>query len=169
MGNDKKGPGLYCQKCRTPIDVDASVDQLNPAAFKLLTGMMPDLSHCSGTASHTDTAKTQPSKLSSKRPAAPLLARPAQHTPPLGIRHTTRRYSRHATLLSSEMYRPGCSMAARTPPCLLSTCTCPSRCWMRPRRQRQSAVQTSKLQPTQHRRTQPTPRDELVPRVAQGL
>lgn len=38
MGNDKKSHGLYCQKCRTPIDVDASIDQLNPAAFKLLTG-----------------------------------------------------------------------------------------------------------------------------------
>ncbi|CAI6331617.1 unnamed protein product [Periconia digitata] len=28
---------LYCQKCRTPINVDVSIDQLNPAAFKLLT------------------------------------------------------------------------------------------------------------------------------------
>ncbi|KAF1951873.1 APG6-domain-containing protein [Byssothecium circinans] len=36
MANDGKPP-LYCQKCRTPIDVDASIDQLNPAAFKLLT------------------------------------------------------------------------------------------------------------------------------------
>jgi hypothetical protein len=39
MANDKKPNGLYCQKCRTPIDIDASIDQLNPAAFKLLTGM----------------------------------------------------------------------------------------------------------------------------------
>jgi beclin 1 len=37
MANDKKSHGLYCQKCRTPIDIDASIDQLNPAAFKLLT------------------------------------------------------------------------------------------------------------------------------------
>ncbi|KAF2797635.1 APG6-domain-containing protein [Melanomma pulvis-pyrius CBS 109.77] len=42
MANDTKSPdsrppGLYCQKCRTPIQVDASIDQLNPAAFKLLT------------------------------------------------------------------------------------------------------------------------------------
>ncbi|KAF2831364.1 APG6-domain-containing protein [Ophiobolus disseminans] len=37
MANDRKTHGLYCQKCRTPIDVDASIDQLNPAAFKLLT------------------------------------------------------------------------------------------------------------------------------------
>lgn len=40
MANDKKSHGLYCQKCRTPIDIDASIDQLNPAAFKLLTGMV---------------------------------------------------------------------------------------------------------------------------------
>lgn len=43
MANDnKKKPSsaLYCQKCRTPIDIDASIDQLNPAAFKLLTGMV---------------------------------------------------------------------------------------------------------------------------------
>ncbi|KAH3914462.1 hypothetical protein HBI56_094290 [Parastagonospora nodorum] len=37
MANDSKSHGLYCQKCRTPIDIDASIDQLNPAAFKLLT------------------------------------------------------------------------------------------------------------------------------------
>ncbi|KAF2682701.1 APG6-domain-containing protein [Lentithecium fluviatile CBS 122367] len=37
MANEKKPPALYCQKCRTPIDIDASIDQLNPAAFKLLT------------------------------------------------------------------------------------------------------------------------------------
>ncbi|KAF2118377.1 autophagy protein Apg6-domain-containing protein [Lophiotrema nucula] len=37
MANDKKTSGLYCQKCRTPIEIDASIDQLNPAAFKLLT------------------------------------------------------------------------------------------------------------------------------------
>ncbi|KAF2636707.1 APG6-domain-containing protein [Massarina eburnea CBS 473.64] len=36
MANDN-APVLSCQKCRTPIDVDASIDQLNPAAFKLLT------------------------------------------------------------------------------------------------------------------------------------
>jgi beclin 1 len=38
MANDRKAHGLSCQKCRTPIDIDASIDQLNPAAFKLLTG-----------------------------------------------------------------------------------------------------------------------------------
>jgi beclin 1 len=38
MANDKKPQRLACQKCRTPIDIDASIDQLNPAAFKLLTG-----------------------------------------------------------------------------------------------------------------------------------
>ncbi|KAI4946701.1 hypothetical protein J4E91_006872 [Alternaria rosae] len=37
MANDKKQTALACQKCRTPIDIDASIDQLNPAAFKLLT------------------------------------------------------------------------------------------------------------------------------------
>ncbi|KAF2132718.1 APG6-domain-containing protein [Dothidotthia symphoricarpi CBS 119687] len=37
MAHDTKAAGLYCQKCRTPIDIDASIDQLNPAAFKLLT------------------------------------------------------------------------------------------------------------------------------------
>jgi beclin 1 len=40
MANDKKPQGLACQKCRTPIDIDASIDQLNPAAFKLLTGKL---------------------------------------------------------------------------------------------------------------------------------
>lgn len=39
MANDEKSRGLYCQKCRTPLEIDASIDQLNPAAFKLLTGM----------------------------------------------------------------------------------------------------------------------------------
>jgi beclin 1 len=38
MANEKKQIGLACQKCRTPIDIDVSIDQLNPAAFKLLIG-----------------------------------------------------------------------------------------------------------------------------------
>lgn len=29
---------MYCQKCRTPIKLDGSLEDLNPAAFKLLTG-----------------------------------------------------------------------------------------------------------------------------------
>lgn len=29
---------MYCQKCRTPLRVDASLDDLNPAAFDLLVG-----------------------------------------------------------------------------------------------------------------------------------
>ncbi|KAF2707511.1 APG6-domain-containing protein [Pleomassaria siparia CBS 279.74] len=38
MANDSKPvQPQYCQKCRTPIQVDVSIDQLNPAAFKLLT------------------------------------------------------------------------------------------------------------------------------------
>lgn len=45
MANDKKPSGLYCQKCRTPIEIDASIDQLNPAAFKLLTGAADLLTH----------------------------------------------------------------------------------------------------------------------------
>jgi beclin 1 len=43
MADDRKAHGLYCQKCRTPIDIDASIDQLNPAAFKLLTGKLGGL------------------------------------------------------------------------------------------------------------------------------
>lgn len=39
MANDNAS-SLYCQKCRTPIDIHVSIDQLNPAAFKLLTGKM---------------------------------------------------------------------------------------------------------------------------------
>jgi beclin 1 len=38
MSSEANTAGLYCQKCRTPIEVDASIDQLNPAAFKLLIG-----------------------------------------------------------------------------------------------------------------------------------
>jgi beclin 1 len=39
MASDEKPPPppLYCQKCRTRVDIDPSIDQLNPAAFKLLT------------------------------------------------------------------------------------------------------------------------------------
>lgn len=31
---------MYCQKCRTPIRLDGSLEELNPAAFKLLTGTL---------------------------------------------------------------------------------------------------------------------------------
>lgn len=30
--------GMYCQKCRTPIRLDDSLDNLNPASFKILVG-----------------------------------------------------------------------------------------------------------------------------------
>jgi beclin 1 len=38
MASTAKTQGHFCQKCRTPIEVDPSIDQLNPAAFKLLIG-----------------------------------------------------------------------------------------------------------------------------------
>ncbi|KAF2806599.1 autophagy protein Apg6 [Mytilinidion resinicola] len=36
---------MYCQKCRTPVRLDASVEELNPAAFKLLTDPIVPVSH----------------------------------------------------------------------------------------------------------------------------
>ena len=30
---------MYCQKCRTPLKLDSSLEDLNPAAFDLLVGM----------------------------------------------------------------------------------------------------------------------------------
>jgi hypothetical protein len=65
MANDRKSHGLYCQKCRTPIDVDASIDQLNPAAFKLLTGQFVANSNL-----YIDT--NIPTRLHSTRPADSL-------------------------------------------------------------------------------------------------
>lgn len=41
MASDTKVGSLYCQKCRTPIELDSSIEQLNPAAFKLLTDFTP--------------------------------------------------------------------------------------------------------------------------------
>lgn len=32
---------MYCQKCRTPIRPDDSLDNLNPASFKILVGKTP--------------------------------------------------------------------------------------------------------------------------------
>jgi hypothetical protein len=29
---------MYCQKCRTPLKLDGSLESLNPAAFDLLVG-----------------------------------------------------------------------------------------------------------------------------------
>src|ERR1700712_3770070 len=29
---------MYCQECKTPLKLDGSLQDLNPAAFKLLTG-----------------------------------------------------------------------------------------------------------------------------------
>lgn len=30
---------MYCQKCRTPLKLDSSLEDLNPAAYDLLVGM----------------------------------------------------------------------------------------------------------------------------------
>jgi hypothetical protein len=111
MGNDKKGPGLYCQKCRTPIDVDASIDQLNPAAFKLLTGMMPAPSHCSGTASHTDTAQ----RLNRPNSAASAQRRPSSPDPP------------YVPLLSASDIRHGDTVG--TQPYFQAKCTVQAAAW----------------------------------------
>ncbi|KAI9812474.1 MAG: autophagy protein 6 [Pycnora praestabilis] len=43
---------MYCQKCRTPLKVDSSLDDLNPAAFDLLLG-------ATGTSLHQSKALTQ--------------------------------------------------------------------------------------------------------------
>lgn len=32
---------MYCQKCRTPLKLDGSLEALNPAAFDLLVGKAP--------------------------------------------------------------------------------------------------------------------------------
>lgn len=31
---------MYCQKCRAPLKLDNSLEDLNPAAFDLLVGML---------------------------------------------------------------------------------------------------------------------------------
>lgn len=36
---------MYCQKCRTPLKLDDSLENLNPAAFDLLIGMRRNI-HC---------------------------------------------------------------------------------------------------------------------------
>ncbi|KAF1840616.1 APG6-domain-containing protein [Cucurbitaria berberidis CBS 394.84] len=62
MANDRKPPGLYCQKCRTPIDADASIDQLNPAAFKLLTdSTVPGQQQASKSSPNRQSRPTYPS------------------------------------------------------------------------------------------------------------
>lgn len=33
---------MYCQKCRTPLKADGSLEDLNPAAFDLLLGESHD-------------------------------------------------------------------------------------------------------------------------------
>jgi beclin 1 len=39
---------MYCQKCRTPLKLDKSLEELNPAAFDLLVGMLTSsLESCS--------------------------------------------------------------------------------------------------------------------------
>lgn len=32
---------MYCQKCRTPLKLDSSLEDLNPAAYDLLVGELP--------------------------------------------------------------------------------------------------------------------------------
>jgi hypothetical protein len=32
---------MYCQKCRTPLKLDSSLDHLNPSSFKILVGVYP--------------------------------------------------------------------------------------------------------------------------------
>jgi len=34
---------LYCQKCRTPLKLDNSLEDLNPAAYDLLVGSLTRL------------------------------------------------------------------------------------------------------------------------------
>lgn len=67
MANDSDKPALplYCQKCRTRIDIDASIDQLNPAAFKLLTGTLTPT-----TTKHRDSTNFPDSTVSGQQQAA---------------------------------------------------------------------------------------------------
>ena len=36
---------MYCQKCRTPIRLDDSLEHLNPASFKILIGTSSEIHH----------------------------------------------------------------------------------------------------------------------------
>lgn len=45
---------MYCQKCKTPVRLDGSLEELNPAAFKLLTGTT--LQHVIGTIKIADSS-----------------------------------------------------------------------------------------------------------------
>ncbi len=37
---------MYCQKCRTPLRLDSSLEDLNPAAYDLLVGKHNNLDGC---------------------------------------------------------------------------------------------------------------------------
>ncbi|KAJ4345273.1 Vacuolar protein sorting-associated protein atg6 [Didymosphaeria variabile] len=64
MAKDRR-PALSCQQCRNPIDIDASIDQLNPAAFKLLTdSTVPGQQQI---AKHTPTRQSRPTYPSSRQ------------------------------------------------------------------------------------------------------
>jgi len=36
---------MNCQKCRTPLKIDSSLEDLNPAAFDLLIGLQISSNH----------------------------------------------------------------------------------------------------------------------------
>ena len=124
MANDEKSHGLYCQKCRTPLDIDASIDQLNPAAFKLLTGMGRQNS-CELSANSRKTRLSPPNS-QTRRPT--LHASRVRHIRPPGTRPTKTPYSPQEILPSNGMCLLGeISITARIRPCPLSTYTCLSR------------------------------------------
>tara|TARA_R110002003_G_scaffold589_2_gene20564 strand:- start:28183 stop:29826 length:1644 start_codon:yes stop_codon:yes gene_type:complete len=76
MANDWKANGLYCQKCRTPIDIDASIDQLNPAAFKLLTGTFAKVKHTAYTSSLDSVDSTVPGQQQASKNTSTRQSRP---------------------------------------------------------------------------------------------
>lgn len=130
---------MFCQKCRTPLKLDGSLDDLNPAAYDLLVSeFFPPVIPIDGQHSHTkanfgpeaqELTIIQPPPRSSK----PTRMRPRYHRQTL--RMSTIRTGRPHTKVQSRM--PSARLPSRGAATLLAyagirpcaTAPCPLSCW----------------------------------------
>jgi beclin 1 len=88
---------MYCQECRTPLKLDGSLNELNPAAFKLLAGEQP----LSGRNEvFLNTKQSQPAVQTSKTEHHHNMA--DQPSQPSGVKNTTASPAPQKHQLSNE-------------------------------------------------------------------
>ncbi|KAL9107664.1 MAG: hypothetical protein Q9227_007471 [Pyrenula ochraceoflavens] len=98
--------GLYCQKCRSPLKIDGSVSNLNPAAFDLLVGPDEKLQYTAKESSSINYPRERKELYDAQKPGPPTYKR--------SIPHPRHGFSNHVSPMAQSQSRQDMSFVMLT-------------------------------------------------------